>query len=184
MAQIISPFSGVLVLAGCGLAGFALLRAFRAQPDERLQAAGFVCWLAATLLLAAGIGWGRAFMGQGIGFVDRYMLLMSPMWCAFSLVWTAYTLPKSRKGTVPFSSNENWDSPRWEKPLQFGLVLLLGVSALVGAHKGFRYAADVYIPLQPLERDAREGLPPAAAPRPAMAIASPFAQRRSISLIC
>jgi hypothetical protein len=137
------PVSGFLVLAGCGLATLLLLRAFIRRPEERLRAAGLLAWLAGTFLLAAGIGCGRAFLGPGAGLVDRYMLLSAPLLCFFSLVWNAYA------------------SPRWGGRLQGVLLLLVFVSVLIGVRKGPRYAADIVVPLQALERDAQAGFPAA-----------------------
>ena len=142
--EIIWPFSGLLVLAGCGLALRELLRTLVGRPEERLRAAGFLAWLAAMLLLAAAIGWGRAFLGPGTGFTDRYMLLAAPLWGFFSLVWTAYA------------------SPGQGERLQRAALLLLCVSALVAVHKGYRCAADLFTPTQAFGRDARTGLSPKA----------------------
>jgi hypothetical protein len=137
------PLSGLLVLGGCGLVVAQLLRAFLRRPEERLRAAGLLAWLAGMFLLAAGIGWGRTIVGPGAGFAARYTLLAAPLLCFFCLVWNAYAFP------------------RWSERLQRLLLLLLCVSATVGAYKGSRYAAEMFVPLQALERDAQAGLPPA-----------------------
>jgi hypothetical protein len=142
--RIIWPFSGLLVLGGCGLVLVQLLRTFLRRPEERLRAAGLLAWLAGMFLLAAGIGWGRTFLGPDAGFADRYTLLAAPLLCFFCLVWNAYA------------------SPRWAERLQRSLLLLLCVTATVGAYKGSRYAAELFLPLQALERDAQAGFPAAA----------------------
>ncbi|MGA2031598.1 MAG: hypothetical protein ABSG68_05040 [Thermoguttaceae bacterium] len=137
------PLSGLLVLAACGLAVLPLLRTLMRRPEERFRAAGLLAWLAAVFVLAAGIGWGRSFIGPGAGFANHYMVLTASLLCFFALVWNAYA------------------SPRWLPHLQRCLLLLACVSFLVGVHKGPRCSAEIFDPLRDLERDAQAGIPPA-----------------------
>ena len=66
------------------------MRVVVTQPEERLRSLGILCFLAATGVLAAGVGWGRAAAGDLAGFQDRYVVISVPWLCFASLAWDLY----------------------------------------------------------------------------------------------
>ena len=66
--------------------GVLLVRAWRAQPGERLRVLGLGLFLLGFLGLALGIAWGR----HEHSLSDRYPALAAPLVCATHLVWRRY----------------------------------------------------------------------------------------------
>jgi len=136
------PVSGGLILAVCALLVLQGLRGFRQKPEERLRAAGFLCFLGGILSLALGIGWGRSFLGPDAGFAPRYVTLAVPLLCLVYLQCGAFAASSARFR------------------VQRVLFVLMCLLALVNAKKGLKYAADFSHPVAALEADARAGVPP------------------------
>lgn len=84
---------GALVLATIALLGVTIRR----QPQERYRASGILACLAASLSLAASIGWGRGGMFKGTDLPIHYVLLTSPLLATVYIAWTRYgPLPASQ----------------------------------------------------------------------------------------
>ena len=93
----------------CGAAAVAvylialgvLAVAYRRNPEERLRILGLLAFLAAALLLAMAVGWGRAGRAAATGRMPtRYVLLAAPGLCAayftallFGRGWLGRALP-------------------------------------------------------------------------------------------
>jgi hypothetical protein len=75
--------------------------AYRRDPEERLRILGLLAFLAAALLLAVAVGWGRAGRAAATGRMPtRYVLLAAPGLCAayfaallFGRGWLGRALP-------------------------------------------------------------------------------------------
>jgi hypothetical protein len=142
------PVSGIFVVAVTGYGVWQLARVFRHRPEERIRAAGLLAFLVAMGLLAASIGWGRAFIGAGAGMADRYTTLAAPL----LLVWYFLAIL--------------YAAPRWSAHLQRGLLVLMAVVVAVSIHKEYNGAVDLRTPTVHLAADIRAGLAaPAAALR-------------------
>lgn len=135
------PVSGVVFFFVCVTSGLQLLRAFWGRPEERLRAAGLLAWSAGILLLAAGLGYGRAFMGSKIGFTDRYMTLVAPYLALVYLQTILYSVPLAQRRT-----QDVWS-------------LLLAALTLFGFYKTPQALAD-YESVASLQADMRLGIPP------------------------
>lgn len=141
-AKEIWPVSAGLVAAACGLLGWQALGVLRHRPEERLRAAGFLCFLGGLLSLAVGIGWGRSFLGPDAGFAPRYATLAAPLLCLAYLQCGAFAAPTARF------------------PVQRVLFLVMCGLVLVNARKGVKFAAGLNHTVAALEADARLGIPP------------------------
>jgi len=83
------PYSGIAV-ALLGVAGATLcMRALR-EGGERPRAAALLACIAATGLIALGVGYGRSGLGPGAGFPGRYALLVAPGLGACALAASLY----------------------------------------------------------------------------------------------
>jgi hypothetical protein len=71
-----------MVVAAMLLAALALLGRWRGHPGERIRIVGLLCFLAATVMLALGLGWGRAGCPGPMGLSWRYVTLSVPGICA------------------------------------------------------------------------------------------------------
>ena len=61
------------------------------RADTRLRALGLLCMVAAVVILAVAVGWGRAGrIATGGGLSRRYALLAVPMLCAVFFAWELY----------------------------------------------------------------------------------------------
>jgi hypothetical protein len=134
------PFSWMLVIgASLGTAG-VLVAAWYRQPQVRFRAMGFLLFMAAMLLLALGLGWGRAGMGYPAGFEDRYVTLPLPLLCCIYLVWADR---RTRVGSV----------------VQLGLLALMAVVFAINLPEGLRQAAYRRERADAFQRDLRAGVP-------------------------
>jgi hypothetical protein len=146
-AQQTWPFSGLLIL---GIVAGTLWQAGRALagcPRLRLLAWGAVCYLGALAVLGLGIGSGRAFVGEEVGFTDRYMSLTIPLLLICYLLW------------------ETWETRaamRFQPHLRRASFALMCVLVVVDAHKGLHWAAENHSLDVALAGDMRCGLPPEA----------------------
>lgn len=82
------PITMVAGLAFLAVFVVALGIAWRLWPIERPRVVAFAALLVGTVLLALGIGWGRASIGPGAGLVSRYSLLVTPLLLAGFILWT------------------------------------------------------------------------------------------------
>lgn len=135
------PVSGVVFFFVCLLSVLQSLRAFWGRPEERLRAAGLLAWSAGIFLLAAGLGYGRAFMGGKIGFTDRYMTLVAPYLALLYLQTILYSAPLTQRRT------------------QTVWCLLLAALTLLGFYKAPQALVD-YESVPSLQADMRLGIPP------------------------
>jgi hypothetical protein len=74
-----------------------LVAALRAVPVSRPRAAGMVCFGAAMLALALGIGWGRAAELTTIGLPGRYVIFAVPAFCWTFYAWQLDGAPVPRR---------------------------------------------------------------------------------------
>ncbi len=96
-ASVLWPWSGLVVVV-LFLSSVALVvRVVARQPEERLRSLGMLCFFAATGVLAAGVGWGRAAAGELAGFQDRYVVISVPWLCFASLAWDLYGTTTARR---------------------------------------------------------------------------------------
>ena len=135
------PLSGLVALAACAAIAWQCWRALRDRPAERLRAAGLVCFLAGTVLLALGIGWGRSCGGPGNGYQLRYATLAAPLFCLVFAVCSLYTGEPLRR--------------RLERIFLVAACVLWAVNA----YKGLQYASHMNEGLNKLSRDLRNGVP-------------------------
>ncbi len=105
------------LILGASLPG--LLAARRDRHDERLRAVGLLAFLAAALLLALAVGWGRAGRAAETGRMPtRYVLLAAPGLCAAYFALLRYG-PEHRRRLAPAA-------------LALLMALLLPLNSLVG----------------------------------------------------
>jgi hypothetical protein len=77
------PLFGVLAAGTLVCAGAALLWALPRRDEDRIRLVGLLAFLAAALVLAALVGWGRAGRAAETGRMPtRYVLLAAPGMCA------------------------------------------------------------------------------------------------------
>ena len=135
------PWSGFVVV-GLFLANLALtVKVLASRPEERLRSLGILCFLAANVVLAVGVGWGRAAAGDLAGFQDRYVVITAPWLCFTALVWDLYGTAMARR-FVP-------------------MCLLIAASILVwpNTRGGLEYAEAGRTRASALARDVRNGVP-------------------------
>jgi hypothetical protein len=144
VATNIWPASGILVLLGCVWSFAQLTRVIVERPEERVRALGFLAFLGAMLLLALGIGWGRAGFGADAGLQDRYVTLAVPLVCLFYLQGVIYSRPIV-----------------W-RHAQRVLLVLACVLLVVNCRKGWYYGQTFHGLFARLESDMRAGIPPEA----------------------
>ena len=126
-----SAIAGLLALTV-----WTLLTAWRKRPAERTRVAGLLCFLAAMVSLALGLGMGRN------GFEIRYVTLSVPAICAICFVWSLYGAPRLRS-TVQ--------------------IILFATTVLVFVPNtwwGWRYADDLRSHLKAFEAEMIAGSPP------------------------
>lgn len=134
------PFSAIGVV-GLGVATMALLaRAWRRRID-RARVFGLLMFGCSLALLAAGIGWGRAFLSDAAGFANRYVTFAAPILCFAYFTWERYS-----RGTA-------------RAVVTMGLLVL--VSLLVGfnVEEGRRIGARGLEPRVALAQCMRAGMP-------------------------
>ncbi len=71
-------------------AGLVLLALARSDSASRPRVIGMICFGAAMLALALGIGWGRAAELTTIGLPNRYAMFAVPVFCWTFYVWQLY----------------------------------------------------------------------------------------------
>jgi hypothetical protein len=92
----ISVLATAALLAATGL---LLTRAFLQSRDhERLRSLGLLSFGGAMIVLALGIGWGRAAQYPTIGLPNRYVIFALPALCAAYFAWLLYG--RSRAATL------------------------------------------------------------------------------------
>ncbi len=132
------PFSGLAVVVLVALAGGALGRAWRREPQQRLRTAGLGLFLCSALATALGIGLTRGSIGC---LQNRYILLGSPLILCMYLIG-AYYGPGIRPRAV-----------RWACA-----AALIGLAILYDA-KGLNLTPGLERNVRRLEDSVREGLP-------------------------
>jgi hypothetical protein len=80
--------AGVTLLALASL--LLLVRAWRTEPAQRVRVLGLLLFLAGVGALALGVGWARAWFGEGAGLWARYVTLALPLLLCAYLVWELY----------------------------------------------------------------------------------------------
>jgi len=137
-AETTWPVSGVLL--GClGLAVvLKLIHDWRAAPRERLRTLGLLCFGAAMLCLAAGVGWGRGALGVPGGFATRYVTLAAPALCLGYFV--------HRNGT--------------RRVVPWALFLLMAALLVVNTGRGLSRAEARRERMRELNADVARGMTP------------------------
>jgi hypothetical protein len=138
---VLWPWSGFVVIA-LFLSNLALtVYVMARRSEERLRALGILCFLAANVVLAAGVGWGRSAAGDLAGFQDRYVVITVPWFCITSVVWDLYGTAMARR-LVP-------------------MCLLVAASILLWPNTsgGLEYAEAGRAQAKALARDVRNGVP-------------------------
>jgi hypothetical protein len=138
------PASGILVLAGCAASFAQLCWIALRRPEERVRALGLLAFLGAMLLMALGVGWGRAGFGADAGMQDRYVTLAMPLLCLFYLQGVIYARPLV-----------------W-RHVERALLLLACVAIVVNCRKGWNQGRTFRELFARLESDMRAGIPPEA----------------------
>jgi hypothetical protein len=69
----------------------------RRQPAERLRALGLIAIILSMLITAAAVGWSRAFLGEGMGLVSRYVTISAPLLCVIYCAWLIYGRGSGRR---------------------------------------------------------------------------------------
>jgi hypothetical protein len=135
------PWSGFVVVALFFSTVALVVRVLATRPEERLRSLGILCFLAANVVLAAGVAWGRAAGGDLAGFQDRYVVIAVPWLCVASLAWELYGKTMAHR-LVP-------------------MCLLLAVSVLLWPNtvSGLEYAESRRAQALALARDIRTGVP-------------------------
>jgi hypothetical protein len=132
------PFSGLAVVVLVALAGGALCRVWRREPQQRLRTAGLGLFLCGALSAALGIGLTRGAIGC---LQNRYILLGSPLILCMYLIGACYG-PGIRPRGV-----------RWAcAAALIGLAILYDV-------KGLNLTPELECNVRRLEDAVREGLP-------------------------
>ena len=135
--------AAVGVIASAALTGLWLLRLWRQRPDERAGALGLGLFLAGFAVLALGVGWGRASLGEMAGLANRYVTLTAPLLCGLYLAWgQCRSASLGRIGRL-------------------FLCVLMAVLLLPNTLHGLREGRHLAEALQAVEDDARRGLTPA-----------------------
>ncbi len=140
-AKEIWPVSGGLIVLACGLSLWQLSNVFRRRPEERVRAAGLLCFLGGVGALALAIGVGRAFAGPRAGYMGHYMTLATPLLCLLYFQCTLYC----QRAKIHF-----------QRTL---CLLMLGLVA-VNVYKGLGYSRYFEQLMRPMEADARVGVAP------------------------
>jgi hypothetical protein len=112
------------------------------RADTRLRALGLLCMVAAVVILAVAVGWGRAGrIATGGGLSRRYALLAVPMLCAVFFAWELY------------------GGRRWATRVQ--MALLIVAVALIPANtlKGLATRNWVQAGMNAVRQDIKTGMP-------------------------
>lgn len=134
--QPVWPVSGWLMFAAlAGAAGLCVRAAIR-DANERVRAAGHLCFLGSMCLLVLAIGLGRK------GFEPRYITLTAPVLCSLYLIGLTY-LPVNWRGRASMTL--------------LGAALL---AAPANGAEGLRYGRWLRGELSEFEKRMREGAPP------------------------
>ncbi|MEJ7618601.1 MAG: hypothetical protein WKF30_16910, partial [Pyrinomonadaceae bacterium] len=127
---------GALLLAAAHLTRGALYR----RGLERLQAVGLLLFLGGIIVLALGIGWGRAAHIPRYGLPMRYVLLSVPALCLVYFV------------------SEIYDAPLRRRIVQACLLVMICIVIPSNTWAGFRWR-DWYVRgASAFERDVKEGI--------------------------
>jgi len=135
----------LLVLATLALAAatvvLLVVRLRRADAQGRQRLLGFVCVIAAMLLLAVALAWGRSGRAATSGLSRRYALLAVPLVCAVFFAWQLYA-PR-----------------RWATLVQTALLLI--EVALLPANTRAGLAARDWVEngMNAVRRDVATGMP-------------------------
>ena len=137
----LSAAMGVVALSV--VTGLLLLRFWRQRPTERPGALGLALFLAGFAVLALGVGWGRAALGERAGLANRYVTLAAPLLCGLYLAW-GQCLPAylGRVGQVI-------------------LCVVMGLLLVPNTLHGLKRGHALHQQLLAVENDARRGMKPA-----------------------
>ena len=138
------PVSGVLTLVMVAGTLWLTVQTLLRRSPMRWTAWGGICYLGGVAILAAGIGFGRAFVGAEAGFTDRYMTLTIPLLLVCYLLWET-------TGALPLA--------RFQPSVRRACFALLCALVFVNAHKGLRWGADAKSLDAAITADMRRGLP-------------------------
>jgi hypothetical protein len=147
------PISGMVILGLC-LGGLLLLASVACKRSkDRIRLLGLLLFLAGMLALAGAIGWGRAGLGAGAGFANRYGTLAVPVLCWVLLVWERYggrigrlvpmTLCAIFVAILPYNLRDGLREARHRR----ALALALNAEAAAGLPSDImarRHAAEIF----------------------------------------
>jgi hypothetical protein len=130
------PASGIVII-GLSLATTVVLAsAWRKRPSDRVRVFGLFIALAATWILALGIGWVR-----DQGFATNYLILTVPLMCCIYFIWGMYSAPAVKR------------------LVQMSLFTFLCAQSTYQVHLGLEYAKVRCHATESFERDIRAGTP-------------------------
>jgi hypothetical protein len=95
---------GPTMLGASLWSGWILWSVCRRQTAERARAIGLLAFLVAMFCLAAGVAWGRAGFGPGMGASKRYALLAVPLVCCLYMIIETYGTPLAQAALFGFSA--------------------------------------------------------------------------------
>jgi hypothetical protein len=112
------------------------------RADTRLRALGLLCMIAAVVILAVAVGWGRAGrIATGGGLSRRYALLAVPMLCAVFFAWELY------------------GRPRWAMRVQTALLIVAVALIPANTLKGLATRSWVQAGMDAVRQDIKTGMP-------------------------
>ena len=140
-ARDLFPFSIWAVPCLLAISGAVLLVAWARRPEERLRALGLLAFLAATVSLALGIGWGRSGMGALAGFQERYSSMPILTLCGVYMACEIFAGPAARR-LVP-------------------MLLLLSATGILWSNTrlGIKHGQETAAKSAAFRRDIRAGVP-------------------------
>jgi hypothetical protein len=115
--------------------------ACRTQGAERRRALGLLLFLSSMVVLAFGMGWGRAGLVPQVGMPMRYVLLAVPALCTSYFIWELY------------------GPPFWRIIAQLGLLAIMGISLPINTQAGLLWRNWYRQGMAAVERDLMAGTP-------------------------
>jgi hypothetical protein len=86
LGKALWPLAPILLVLLAATATAAVLVVSWRRPGQRIQTSGWLAFMASTLLLVAGVGWGRSFVvGEDLWYTSRYATVSIPVLVAVYL---------------------------------------------------------------------------------------------------